>query len=233
MRCHFIQHAHFETPGSLSAWAVKHNLKIALYHPYQNDPLPVVTQGEPVIFLGGPQSATEYQRYAYLEKEVTYIRELVKLKQPMVGICLGAQLIGESLGAKCLRSPEKEVGVFPIKLTEKAKHHPYFKGLPQTQPVMHWHNDMPGLTKSANVLATSEGCPRQIIEYAPNILGFQCHFEANDEWLGLLLENASNDLKPSRFTQSVEAMHKSDFKAMNLYLETILDRWFQASTSLT
>ncbi len=229
MRCHFIQHAHFETPGSLLEWATSHQFKIAIYHPYQGDSLPEVSEGEPVIFLGGPQSATEYQRYAYLEKEVGYIRKLAKQNQPLLGICLGAQLIGESLGGTARRSPEKEVGVFPISLTADAVTHPFFKGLPASINVMHWHNDMPGLTPQAKILATSAGCPRQVVEYGPQILGIQCHFEANKEWLQLLLENASTDLAPSRYTQSLEAMNKTDFSEMNRTLHKILDRWINVT----
>ncbi len=228
MRCHFIQHAEFETPGSLSTWAQSHLFEVLSYHPYEGQALPTVLKNEPVIFLGGPQSAVEYQQYPYLENEVAFIRELIKQKQPIVGICLGAQLIGESLGAKTMRSPEKEVGVFSITLSEQAKFHPYFYGLSPSLDVMHWHNDMPGLTSDAIVMATSEGCPRQIVAYAPHILGFQCHFEANAQWLDLLLTHASNDLAPSRFTQAQTEMIKTDFKEMNSFLHTVLDRWYSA-----
>ncbi len=230
MQCHFVQHCDFETPGSLTTWALEHQFEVEIYHPYRGDNLPQVKPYEPVIFLGGPQSATQYQQYDYLENEVSFIRELIKLKQPLVGICLGAQLIGESLGGKTVRSPEKEVGIFPITLTKEAQTHPYFVNLDTKIPVMHWHNDMPGLTPNARVLATSEGCPRQIVEFAPHILGFQCHFEAKDEWLALLLKHARCDLAPSRFTQSSEDMRKSSFEHMNHFLHTVLDRWYQQAT---
>ncbi|MBS0289501.1 MAG: GMP synthase [Proteobacteria bacterium] len=225
MRCHFIQHAHFETPGSLLSWAKKNNLEPEIYHPYKGEKLPEVNVNEPVIFLGGPQSAREFQKYDYLEQEVAYIKSLISQGQPLIGICLGAQLIGESLGAKTELSPEKEIGIFPIRLTKNGETHPYFESFPDILAVMHWHNDMPGLTKDASILAFSEGCPRQIISYAPRVLGLQCHLEATPEWLNLLLTHASGDLKPSRFTQTAETMLKTQFQTMNHHLHAMLDKW--------
>ena len=225
MRCHFIQHAHFETPGSLRSWAENKKMEIKIYHPYQGDDLPTVAHQEPVIFLGGPQSAREYQQYDYLEQEVVFIKHLIQHKHPVLGICLGAQLIGQSLGANTERSPEKEVGVFPLTLTPEGKTHPYLKDFPRSFDVMHWHYDMPGLPFGAKVLAQSQGCARQIIEFAPHILGLQCHFEATKAWLADLEQYANTDLQPSKFTQTKEELQQIDFNEMNSLLAKLLDKW--------
>jgi GMP synthase (glutamine-hydrolysing) len=71
-----------------------------------------------------------------------------------MSFCLGAQLIGEALGAKTERSPEKETGVYPIELTAAGTRDPLLRGLPGTFPAIHWHNDMPGLTDDTAVLAS-------------------------------------------------------------------------------
>lgn len=226
MRCHFIQHAHFETPGSIQSWAQSQNMLIEICHSYRGDPLPEVAPNEPVIFLGGPQSAREYQQYDYLEREIALIKHLIVNKHPILGVCLGAQLIGESLGARTEKSPEKEVGVFPLTLTAEGKTHPYLKDFPHSFDVMHWHYDMPGLPPNAKVLAQSEGCPRQIIEFAPRVLGLQCHFEATPPWLIDLEEFASTDLIPSKFTQTKEQLAQANFQEMNHLLHKLLNCWY-------
>jgi GMP synthase (glutamine-hydrolysing) len=75
-------------------------------------------------------------------------------------------MIGEALGASYEHSPNREIGVFPITLTEEGKNDTIVGKFPGTFPVGHWHGDMPGLTPNAAVLATSEGCPRQIVRCA-------------------------------------------------------------------
>lgn len=227
MICHIILHADFELPGVFVPWAKHKKMTVNLYRPYAGDALPDVGPNEPVIVMGGPQSAVNYHDYDYLVKEVEWIKKRLAHDHPFIGVCLGAQLIGEALGAKTEKSPEKEVGTFDVTLTAEGKVHPYLQHIPHTFPVFHWHNDMPGLPNGAEVLATSEGCPRQIIEFSPRILGFQCHFEVTPALVKGFLTDADDDLKPSRFTQSKEQMLATDFTQMNLWLFHILDHWHQ------
>lgn len=227
MQCHIILHADFEMPGVFIPWAKHKKMAIKLYRPYQGDELPDVGPNEPVIVMGGTQSAINYQTYPYLVKEVEWIKKRLAHDHPFIGVCLGAQLIGTALGAPAEKSPEKEVGTFNLTLTAEGKRHPYLQHLPQTFPVFHWHSDMPGLPNGAEVLAFSEGCPRQIIEFSPKILGFQCHFEVTPAVVKLLVEHGREDLKSSRFTQAVDEIQNSDFTQMNLWLFHILDHWHQ------
>ena len=85
---------------------------------------------------------------------------------------MGAQLIGEAFGAKTARIPEKEVGVYPINLADEASNDSLLQGLPSSFSVIHWHNDMPGFAETSVLLASSLGCPRQIVRYKDNVYGF-------------------------------------------------------------
>lgn len=144
----------------------------------------------------------------------------------MVGICLGSQLIGEALGARVCQSPEKEIGHYPITLTEAGKQHPLLAHFGSPLTVGHWHNDMPGLTDQATVLATSVGCPRQIVQYGNFVYGFQCHMEFTAEAVEGLIQHSEQELaeaKGKRFIRSKVEMREWDYKEMNEKLWQFLD----------
>ncbi|WP_222597247.1 glutamine amidotransferase-related protein [Chitinophaga pinensis] len=106
----------------------------------------------------------------------------------------GAQLIGQALGADVEQSPQKEIGVFPIQLTAAGKRSSKFTHMAEAREVGHWHNDMPGLTADSKVLAYSDGCPRQIVEYTDLVYGLQCHMEFNPALIELLIRHSGEEL---------------------------------------
>ena len=95
------------------------------------------------------------ENYPYLRNEINLITRAMSQQKLILGICLGAQLIAESLGAKIGASPEKEIGVFPLQLTEQGYADPITCHLPDQFQVAHWHSDMPGVLLGAAVLAKS------------------------------------------------------------------------------
>src|SRR5262249_25394743 len=139
-----------------------------------------------LVVMGGPQSPTTTPAecpHFDAAAECDLIVRCVRARKAVVGVCLGAQLIGTALGAQHEASPEKEIGKFPITLQP----HPKFAGFGDMLDVGHWHSDMPGLTEGAVVIARSAGCPRQIIEYGDLVYGFQCHMEFTPEVVELLI----------------------------------------------
>lgn len=154
------------------------------------------------------------------------IAECVRAQKAVLGVCLGSQLIGEALGAKFGHSPEKEIGKFPIMLTEEGLVNRKFSHFGHSLEVGHWHNDMPGLTPDAKILAYSEGCPRQIVEYSNLVYGFQCHMEFTPEVVELLIQAAEQELPllaGHRFVQQPEILREHDFRDMNHKLCLFLD----------
>ena len=159
------------------------------------------------------------------------IAKCVAARKAVVGVCLGAQLIGEALGARHEHSPEKEIGKFPITLTAAGKANDKFARFGDTLDVGHWHNDMPGLTASAKVIAYSEGCPRQIVEYGDLVYGFQCHMEFTPEVIELLIAASGHELSTlthHRFVQQPDALRINDHEAMNQKLFGFLDQLAKA-----
>lgn len=223
MRIQYIIHADFELPGIIETWAKQNQFTESFCSPFRGEKLPHPRDFDLIIVMGGPQSAGNTIESPYLADEIVLIKEAIEVGIPVLGICLGAQLIGEALGARTERSPYKEVGVFPIELTEEGRKDPLLKDLPKQFSVVHWHNDMPGITAEAKILATSKGCPRQIIRYSPLVYGFQCHPEITMKNMDAMLHHCQGDLMPGKFVQTKQELQNTDFGSINKLMIQILN----------
>jgi GMP synthase (glutamine-hydrolysing) len=223
-------HESFEAPAAIETWALKNNQQLSFTRLYAGDKLPADSSGfDYLIIMGGPQSIDEPQeQYPYFNAaaEIAFIKDAVERNKNVLGVCLGAQLIGEAFGAKTVKSPNKEIGFFELKLTEAAKTDPLFSTFPDEFFVGHWHGNMPGLTDSCEVLATSEGCPRQVIKYAPKVYAFQCHFEFTPEAIAGMIKNNAHELEEFKglpFVEDATTLQSHDFSEMNSFLFRFLD----------
>lgn len=231
MQVHFVIHEAFEAPGAYAQWADSRGHGTSFTRLHAGDPLPRDANAhDMLIVMGGPQSpATTLDECPHFNAmaETSLIAAFAAAGKPVVGVCLGAQLIGEALGAAFEHSPDKEIGTFPITLTTAGRDNPMFAHFGDTLDVGHWHNDMPGLTADATVIAHSEGCPRQIVQYGPLVYGFQCHMELNREVVALLIAASTQELdafRASRFVQRPAELLAQDYDGMNKVLFTFLDK---------
>lgn len=215
-------HESFEAPGAIVDWALKNNCKVSYTKIYQNEDFPNnINEIDFLIVMGGPQSpSTTFAECPHFDaaKEIRFIQQVIAQDKFLLGVCLGAQLIGEALGARFEHSPNKEIGLFMLSLTEQGKKDPIIGTFPSTCLVGHWHGDMPGLTATSEILATSEGCPRQIVKYSPKMYGFQCHFEFTPESIEGMIQNSKDELekyKNLKYVQDEHQLRRNDYKPSN------------------
>ncbi len=179
MNIHFIIHEDFEAPGAYMDWAREAKHQVRATRLYLVEQLSSSSADFAMLIdMGGPQSpSTTLADCPYFDAhaETRVISDCIAQDKWVVGVCLGAQLLGEAYGAKTEKSPQQEIGNFPIQLTKEVFEDKCLRALPETMTTGHWHGDMPGLTAKAQVLATSEGCPRQIIKYADKHYALQSH----------------------------------------------------------
>ncbi len=231
MRLHFIVHEEFEALGAYETWGKNNNFEITYSRVYLNEELPSsVEEIDFLIIMGGPQdpdTTTDMCPHFNSLAEQEVIKKAIESNKVVLGICLGSQLIGESLGAKFEHSPEREIGKFPIMLTEYGIKNPKFSHLGKMTEVGHWHNDMPGLTSTAKIIAFSAGCPRQIVEYSKLVYGLQCHMELTHEVVELLIQHSVAELDQAhnyKFVNSREELRNHDYQEMNENLFIFLDK---------
>ncbi|SBJ88806.1 glutamine amidotransferase class-I [Klebsiella pneumoniae] len=232
MRVHFIVHESFEAPGAYETWAINQGHDVTYSRVYAGDRLPDDAVGiDFLIVMGGPQdpdTTLEECPHFNAKAEQALIASAVKTGKAVIGICLGSQLIGEALGAPFSHSPEKEIGKFPITLSEDGRKDEMFSHFGKTLEVGHWHNDMPGLTPEAKIIAYSEGCPRQIVAYSDRVFGFLCHMELTLDVVERLIAHSEKDLSRAaeyRFVDTPEALRAHDYSEMNQVLFGFLAFW--------
>lgn len=223
MRIHTIIHALFEKPGIIESWAISKGHDLSSTHTYKGEILPDISTIDFLVIMGGPQSPIELDKYPYLRNEIILAKQAIDHGKAVLGVCLGAQIISESLGAKTERSPNKEIGVYPIYLTKEGEVDSIFKKFPKSLDVMHWHNDMPGIPQEAVLLAYSEGCPRQVIKYRDRVYGLQCHMEMTIELIKGMIEHCAGDLNPGKYIQQKEKLLANDMSEINNNMFFILD----------
>ncbi len=226
MKIQFISHASFESPGAFFEYAAKNNHQTSICN-INIESLPSINEFDVLIIMGGPQSPLELDKYPYLAKEILLINEAVENNKKVIGVCLGAQLLALALGGGVAKSPQKEMGWFPIQLTDEAIADPNLIGFPKEFEVMHWHYDMPVLSDDLKLLASSEGCPVQIFGYKGLAYGFQCHLEFTKNTTAKLINNSPNDLEPSIYTQTSDEIIAGNFQSLNYTLYTFLDQFLK------
>ena len=114
MHIHILQHVNFETPGLISNWIEKKGHSFSITNFRQGDSLPGFDSFDMLIILGGPMSVHDEDKYTWLKQEKNFIRESINLNKKVLGICLGAQLIADVLGAKVHNMASPEIGWFKI-----------------------------------------------------------------------------------------------------------------------
>ncbi len=181
-----IRHLGFEHLGVWHAALEGRDFAIRYVDPAR-EPLDAIDAAEAdlLIVLGAPIGAFDDERYPFLTSEVRLIEQRLALDRPLLGICLGAQLMARALGTNVAPMAEKEIGYAPLILTEAGGRSP-LKAL-GGWPVLHWHGDQFEMPADATLLAATERCPHQAYSLGPNVLGLQCHLETDaaeiEAWL--------------------------------------------------
>ncbi|HBR96341.1 MAG TPA: glutamine amidotransferase [Gammaproteobacteria bacterium] len=183
-----IQHVGFEDLGSYQQVFEDNHFQIRYLHAGLDDLAEIdPLAADLVVVLGGPIGAYDVADYPFLNGELAWIQARLEAQKPILGFCLGAQLIARALGAKVYPGPVTEIGWLPLQLTEAGKGSPVRHLDGALTHMLHWHGDTFDLPAGATLLASTETCRHQAFSIGEHCLAFQCHPEVDatriEAWL--------------------------------------------------
>lgn len=227
MRIIYLQHVPYEGPGTIAAWAADNGFEFAGRHLYRGDAAPAPGDADALVIMGGPMSVHDEREHPWLQAEKQRIGEWIDADKPVLGICLGGQLIANVMGAPVTRNPEREIGWFPIRLREAAQSMPPASLLPAEMNVFHWHGETFGIPIDATPLASSAACGNQGFVYRDRVLGLQFHLEMDRPTAKALIEHSRHAASDEAYVQSADEMlaRPERFDSMLRPMYDLLNWW--------
>ena len=188
MKIYVAQHVPFEGVGAIADWAESRKVSLGVVRLFAAEKLPEEVDG--LIVMGGPMGIYDHEDHPWLVDEKKRIRSVIDAKKPVLGICLGAQLIADVLGARVFPGTQKEIGWFELQRTAQ------WTGVdfPSTCTVLHWHGDQFELPEGAISFASSAVTLCQGFFLEDRVAALQFHLETTPESLETLIENSKSEL---------------------------------------
>ena len=221
MRAHILQHVSFEGPGRIADWLAQRRAAVGYTRFHEHPELPRLDGLDLLVAMGGPMSVNDEAALPWLAPEKAFVRDAIARGVPVLGVCLGAQLIASALGARVYPNRCREIGWFDV---ERAADAPDAFGLPARTRVFHWHGETFDLPPGARLLARSAACAHQAFQVGCAI-GLQFHLEVAPESLRAMVEHGRAELRPSAFVQDetrILAAGPGDFAPMHALLDRLL-----------
>jgi GMP synthase (glutamine-hydrolysing) len=231
-----IRHVHFEDLGAFAPILERRGYEVA-YLDAGVDRIAgdLADKADLLVVLGGPIGAYEDDLYPFILEELAVIQRRLARRQPLLGICLGAQLIARAMGARVYPGPAKEIGWSAVALTDAGRQGPL--AALEDVPVLHWHGDTFDLPVGAARLASTGICANQAFAVGRHVLAFQFHPEATEagfeRWLiGHACEiSATPGVSARALRAQSQSMAASGASGGQRCLETWLDSLAHASAA--
>lgn len=192
-----FRHVAHEGLGTMEPFLRQAQVQVEYCDLFGGKPVPAdLSRYAMIISMGGPMNVDEIKRYPFLLEERKAIRKAIELNLPVLGICLGSQMIVRALGAEVKAGSKKEIGWFPLQFTREASRDPVFAGIEREPPmVFHWHGDTFDLPKGAVHLASSEWYAHQAFRFKDNVYAFQFHIEVTSEMILEWVQKSADELE--------------------------------------
>ena len=191
-----LQHVACETLGTIEEALVRASLTHRYVRIYQGEPVPAdLGDAAALIVMGGPMSVYEHDRLAHLKAEMRLVESALKIGRPVLGVCLGSQLLAHVLAAKVYPGASKEIGWHDVSLTPAGHDDPVWSAAPGRFPAFHWHGDVFDLPRSAARLASSDLTPCQAFRYGKSAYGILFHMEVTQPVVKAMTETFADEVR--------------------------------------
>ena len=203
MRIAILEHNRADGPGNIIPWADQRGHSLLRANLDLRAPLPALADFDFLIVMGGPMNIYQYRDHPWLVPEKEFLRATIAAGKPILGICLGAQLLADVLGGKVTQNAEREIGWWPVHFI--ARPGP-LAAFPTELTVCHWHGDTFTLPPGAILAASSEACANQAFLHGDRLVGLQFHIELGARHVIELADAFPTDLTRSRWVQAREVV---------------------------
>ncbi len=223
MKVQVLQHVPFEDIGSMRGWFATRGAELQYTRFFGEPDLPSPDEPDLIVAMGGPMSVNDEEEFPWLRREKQFVREAIGRGVPVLGICLGAQLIASALGAGVYPNTQKEIGWFPIEGTAVPDDRFRF---PERSEVFHWHGETFDLPPGAVRLARSAVCENQAFQIGERVIGLQFHLETTPESADSIITNCRDELVAGApYIQSEAELRNTPvaaYNAVNRLMEQVL-----------
>ncbi len=180
-----------------------------------------------LIVMGGPMGVYQHERYPFIRDELKLIESAAAAKLPVLGVCLGAQMVAAALGAKVEKNPAgKEIGWYPVQTSPAARDDRLFRGVADTITPFHWHGDTFELPRDAVALASSERTPCQGFRYADNVYALQFHIEVTRDGIAAMADAFARELEREKIDGASMVNLWDEYGAeLERLADTVFTRW--------
>ena len=213
----------FEGLGSIASWAKARRAQISCTRLFADEALPSTDEIDLLVVLGGPMGVYDERDYPWLVREKEFLKQAINTGTRVLGICLGAQLIADVLGARVYPNDQKEIGWFPIEgMQAPGKIGPL---LTRAGKVFHWHGDTFDLPAGATHLAKSPACKNQAFSVGDQILALQFHLETTRNAARALIDNCGHEIVDAPYIQPAHEIltDQRAFERINSLMAKCLD----------
>ncbi len=224
MRIHYLQHIASEGPGYMKRFMAANGHVVTATRLFDGELPPPVEEFDWLIIMGGPMGIHDEKRFSWLSLEKKFILQAIRADKLVLGICLGAQLVANVLGARVSKNPSREIGWFEINSHPLAANSIPGQIFPQRFEALHWHGDTFDIPDGATPLGASEACENQGFVIDNRILGMQFHLEFTPKTTRDLIAACSDELDNSRYVQTAEEIlrDRRRFTHANMLMEKLL-----------
>jgi GMP synthase (glutamine-hydrolysing) len=191
-----IQHVRCETPGKIREVVEREGISTKIVRVFEGQKIPSeLGDAVGLIIMGGPMGVYERDSHPFLRREMRLIEAALKAEKPVLGVCLGSQLLAAALGARVRPGRRKEIGWHPIHLAGDAHSDPLLKGVVRSFTAYHWHGDVFELPRGAVSLASSQLTKHQAFRYGNNVYGFLFHMEVTQKIIRDMVRTFAGELR--------------------------------------
>lgn len=225
-----LQHARSEGLGTIEGALRGSGHSFKYLRTFEGEAVPKVAGNiRGLVIMGGPMGVYEHAKYPFLKDEIKLIESFLTEGKPILGVCLGSQLLASVLGAEVKKGPRKEIGWYQIHLNANAMEDRLFKGQPRSFIAYHWHGDTFDLPAEVVPLASSDLTAVQAFRHGENVYGFLFHMEVTRAQIQTMLQEFSKEIQQEKLDgPGILSSSASYLPQMREIGDAVFGRWAAA-----